>query len=67
MKKIAWLAILLLTTGCANMTAREKQTAYIISAIIVTGAIVASQSKSDPVKQNCFIPFPNGSLVCVNE
>lgn len=66
MKKVAWLAILLLMTGCANMTAREKQTAYIVGVIVIAAVAVSSNSghKHEEAELNCFFVFPSGGQVC---
>ena len=66
MKKMAWLAILLLTTGCANMTPQEKQTAYIVGGIIVAGIIIAASqdSGSSTVDQNCYFTGPGTGRSC---
>lgn len=67
MKKTVWLAILLLLqiTGCANMTPREKQTAYIVGGLI-GAAIIISIGSDNNRSPNCrLVPVPDGHIqVC---
>ena len=44
-----WIFIALISlTGCANMTERERQTAWIVAGIVV-GAVIISESDGDTV------------------
>ena len=54
MKKVIWLAILLLTTGCASMTPQERQVAYIIGGVVVAGVIISANSSHGHAEPNCF-------------
>ena len=55
MKKWIWLAILLPLIGCANMSDKEKQTAWIVVGIGATAVIISSSGgHSSPQEENCF-------------
>ena len=64
MKIVTWLAILLLTTGCANMTQRETQTAYIVGGIVVAAIIISASSSHGHEEKNCFFTGPGSGRTC---
>ena len=53
MKNIIWLAILLPMLGCANMSEREKQTAWIVGGVVVAAIIISSSSSEDKKDNSC--------------
>ncbi len=66
MKIAIWLAILLLASGCANMTPGERQTAYIVGGIVVAGVIISASNGSDSHSPHCrLVPVIDGHIeVC---
>lgn len=46
MKTLFLIFVLLTLTACANMTPRQKQTAYIVGAVVV-GAVIISANDDD--------------------
>lgn len=67
MKKVIWLAILLLITGCANMTPQERQVAYIIGGVIVVGVIISANDGHDSSTSCRLVPVPGGAHIQVCE
>lgn len=63
MKMTIWLAILLLISGCANMTPGEKQTAYIVGGIIVAGVIISASNDNDNPPNCRLVPIPGGAHI----
>ena len=68
MKRMTWLAILLLplTTGCANMSSSEKQTAYIVGGLVVVAVIISTSDDNGNQALSCSpYPVPGGHItVC---
>ena len=56
------ILVLILLSGCANMSPREKQTAWIVTGVVI-GAVIISSGK-DSAEDNCvksIIIRPDGS------
>lgn len=50
--------------GCANMTEREKQTAWIVGGVVVAAVIISSSKGSSTVINDCkhsIVIHPDGS------
>ncbi len=61
--RIIILVLLILISGCANMSEREKQTAWIVGSIIVTGAIISKSQKNETIiEQKCYAIEPPGFI-----
>ena len=65
-KLMAVLSMVLVLSGCANMSPAEKKTMYIVGGILVIGAIAASGS-SGSADDSCndYITYPNDSGIYI--
>lgn len=63
MKNITVILLAIVMAGCANMSERERQTAWIVGGIVVGAAIISSQSDSNPPPActKKIVVRPNGS------
>lgn len=53
MKAVTTIVTLALLAGCANMSPREKQTAAIVTAVVVGAIIIASDSDGTRINNGC--------------
>ncbi len=61
--KIIILVLLILISGCANMSEREKQTAWIIGSVIVASVIISKSQKNEIIiEQKCYAIEPPGFI-----
>lgn len=68
MKKLFLILTAFVLTACANMTEREKQTAWIVGGVVVVGVVIALSASDDVPIEPCrkfFIGIDeNATLVC---
>lgn len=64
MKNVFIILLVLMLAACANMTEREKQTAWIVGSIVVAGVAISMANDGDSTTINCktvIIVRPDGS------
>lgn len=68
MKKLFLILMAFVLSACANMTEREKQTAWIVGGVVVVGAIIVLSASDNATVEPCrkfFIGVDeNATLVC---